>query len=218
MHFTPQDLVHYLLAAAGAIPLDESGIYLVSEEDSDLIEKFWTGTEITDQVFIASDVRENTPAVYLLNENERCLFCIDTNNVLQCYSFNAEEDEWVEVSLQGNGEITVHPSSRLSGCFAPGGQIVFFQDASDTALPGAGLESDRITNFMAIPNEDLTFEICALTTAGKLIRLDKNGTRTELGSVSQGRFFAVSSEECVIETMAMIKKGVKAAAGIKIKK
>jgi len=70
MNFTPQDLVHYLLAAAGAIPLDKPGIYLVSEEDNDLIEKLWTGTEIADQVFIASDVRKNSPALYLLNEDE----------------------------------------------------------------------------------------------------------------------------------------------------
>ena len=70
MGFTPDDLVHYLCAAAGAIPLDTSGIYLVFEEDNDLIEKLWTGTELADQVFIGSGVRENTPALYLLSDNE----------------------------------------------------------------------------------------------------------------------------------------------------
>lgn len=70
MDFTPQDFVHYLLAAAGAITLDNLGIYLVSEKDNDLIEKLWTGTEIADQVFIASEIRKNSPALYLLNEEE----------------------------------------------------------------------------------------------------------------------------------------------------
>lgn len=48
MSFTPQDLVHYLQAASGAIPDDgdRKGIYLVVEEDNDLIEKLWTGSEI----------------------------------------------------------------------------------------------------------------------------------------------------------------------------
>lgn len=70
MDFTPLDLVHYLQAAAGAIPLDTTGIYLITEEDNDLIENLWTGIEIADPVFIASGVRKNTPALYLLNTKE----------------------------------------------------------------------------------------------------------------------------------------------------
>lgn len=70
MNFSPQDVVEYLRAAAGAMPLDKPGIYLVSEEDNDLVEKFWTGTELADQVFISSEVRTNSPAVYFLNEGQ----------------------------------------------------------------------------------------------------------------------------------------------------
>lgn len=70
MDFKPQDFVHYLLAAAGAFPHDQPGISLISEEDGDLIEKLWTGTEIANQVFVASDVRKNTPGLYLLGEEE----------------------------------------------------------------------------------------------------------------------------------------------------
>lgn len=68
---------------------------------------------------------------------------------------------------------------------------------------------------MAIPNEDLTFEICALLSpSGKLIRINKDGAQTELGKVRQGgKFAAVSSEECVIETLALIRDGVRKAAG-----
>lgn len=70
MNFTLQDLVHYFLAAAGANPFDKPGIYLVAEEDNDLVEKLWTGIEIGDQVFIASGARTNSPAVYLLDANQ----------------------------------------------------------------------------------------------------------------------------------------------------
>lgn len=66
---------------------------------------------------------------------------------------------------------------------------------------------------MAIPNDDLTFEIYTLFSSGRLILINKKGVRTELGEVNKGRFAASYSEECVIETMALIKKGIKAAAG-----
>ncbi|KAI1118533.1 hypothetical protein F5Y14DRAFT_217786 [Nemania sp. NC0429] len=281
MNFTPQDLVQYLKAASGAIPLDESGIYLVSEEDGDLLEKHWTGIEIADQVFIASDVRENTPAVYLLDKDERCVFCVDNDSILRCHRYDSVEKEWEEVSLSGNQDIIVHPSSRLSGGIFASGRIVFFQDPSgqlqgiqvqtdgrwealpkipdhcqqggahsivvsddnvlhilyihqdnyihhlinnpktgkwnDSTLPGSGFEGDQVTNFLVIPDDNLTFEICALSSAEKLIRIDKEGVRTELGGLDQGRFVATSSGECVIETMRLLKKGIKAVTGTKSK-
>lgn len=52
MNFTPQDLVHCLQVTSGAIPDDNQDqdqtreIYLLVEEDNDLIEKLWTGNEI----------------------------------------------------------------------------------------------------------------------------------------------------------------------------
>jgi hypothetical protein len=72
MDFTAQDLVYYLSAAAGAMSQDhmQHGIYLVYEEDGELIEKLWTGSEIKDQVLIAENVRTDTPALYLLNEDK----------------------------------------------------------------------------------------------------------------------------------------------------
>ncbi|KAK7712167.1 hypothetical protein SLS57_007843 [Botryosphaeria dothidea] len=99
MNFTPQDLTHYLLSAGGAITSDERGVYLVSESKNDLVEKLWTGTEISDQVFITSGVRKDTAALYLLDGEERCVFCVDANNILQCYKYDVDEEEWLEFSL-----------------------------------------------------------------------------------------------------------------------
>lgn len=71
---------------------------------------------------------------------KRCIFCVDTNNILKCYRYDVEEDEWVELPLHGGGEqddIVVHSSSRTEWLFAPapaassgdsGGYIVFYQD------------------------------------------------------------------------------------------
>lgn len=72
MDFSQQDLVNYLLAASGNIPLDKPGVYLVSEEDGDLIEKLWTGAQVGEQNFIASEIRKDSPALYILNEDEVC--------------------------------------------------------------------------------------------------------------------------------------------------
>lgn len=68
MDVTLQDFAHYLSASAGAMSPDESTMCLIVEEDGDLIEKMWTGTEVSDQVFIATDVKKSTPAVYFLNQ------------------------------------------------------------------------------------------------------------------------------------------------------
>lgn len=155
MDFTWQDLVDYLLAPSGAIPQESSGIYLLDEEDNCLIEKLWSGSEILEQVFIAEDVRTNTPAVYLLDDDtvsnkrsmvrlralltcynlllpalQRLVFYVDTQNVLRRSRYDADEEEWQAVELEGGEDVIIPQKSKLSGCFTPGGQTVFFQNQS----------------------------------------------------------------------------------------
>ncbi|OJJ46601.1 hypothetical protein ASPZODRAFT_142408 [Penicilliopsis zonata CBS 506.65] len=286
MNFSPQDLVHYFSAAAGAFPLDKPGIYLVSEDEEDLVEKLWTGTEIKDEFWIAGEIRTNSPALYLLKENDRRVLCVDQDNNLLCFTWDAEEDGWNQVTLDSSESLAVHASSHLSGCYVPEGQIVFFEDPSgslqkiriddngvcerlpslvegyqsgtphcaviseahvlhllyvhqdhsihdlaqglrsgewrDTALPGTQArleENEQIIKFMPIPKHDLSFELIALTSSDALVRIDNDGSRIVLGKVVNGRFMPTSTEECVIETMRLIKKGVKAVSGgLKTKK
>ncbi|EGD87059.1 hypothetical protein H112_05581 [Trichophyton rubrum D6] len=280
MDFKPQDFVHYLLAAAGAFPHDQPGISLISEEDGDLIEKLWTGTEIANQVFVASDVRKNTPGLYLLGEEERSIFFVDKSDVLQWYRYDPDEEEWSEVEVDNQGKLTVHQSSRLSGCLSPGGEIVIFEgpenglrayrvtegDKFETLPPlSANLEpgtphqavllgddtlhllyvhrdrrihhlvaespglrewkdtgssfpypsfnhDEKIVSFIVIPQGDGSLEICALMSGGALVQVKTNGQITQLGTVKQGRFTAHTSEECGIELMIGVKKGIKAVA------
>ena len=84
---------------------------------------------------------------------------------------------------------------------------------SDVALPGTDLgPDDPIKNFLPIPTQTeegaAKFEICALTDRGSLVQVDSKGQVTRLGIVSNGYFTPLSSEECVIETMGLIKRGL----------
>ncbi|KDB28230.1 hypothetical protein H109_00013 [Trichophyton interdigitale MR816] len=286
MDFNIQDFVHYLLAAAGAFRHDQPGTYLISEEDGDLVEKLWTGTEIANQVFVASDVRKNTPALYLLGKEKRSIFFVDKKNVLQWYRYDPDEEEWSEVEYEDKGKLTVHQSGRLSGCLSPqGDEIVIFEG------PGSGLQAYRATDgekfealgplpadlepgtphqallledgtvhllyvhrdkrihhlaakspglgewtdhgislpypsanlneeiasFIVIPQGDGSLEICALMSGGKLVQVKSSGQITELGTVKQGRFTAHTSEECGIELVRAVKKGIEAVGGMRKK-
>lgn len=57
-----------LQAASGAVPADAdepNALYLVHEEDGQLVERLMEGSEPTDQDRIATDVKPHTPAAYL---------------------------------------------------------------------------------------------------------------------------------------------------------
>ncbi|KAF3173248.1 hypothetical protein EYR41_010027 [Orbilia oligospora] len=277
MDFTWQDLVDYLLALSGAIPEESPSIHLLYEEDNLLIEKLWFRSKLLKQFLITSDVRTDTPALYLLNDETRLVFFVDTEDVLRGGRYDPDEQDWL-LELDGEGDITIPQNSKLSGCFTPKGQIVFFQNESGllqgieiqdstwellNPTPAKPVEGTRhlvirtandnlylfyigrdkyihylvkgpetgewqdnvlnspilektIVNFMVIPDEDMKFETKILTT-DSLIGIDKEGVLTEFGKVAEGKFTPVSGKECVIETIRLVKKGVKAIAGKAVK-
>lgn len=65
---------------------------------------------------------------------------------------------------------------------------------------------------MVIPDEDMKFET-HLLTADRLMGIDKQGGLINFGKVVEGKFTPNSGKECVIETILLVKKGVKAIAG-----
>jgi hypothetical protein len=69
MDVSLQHLADYLAAPAGSMTPDGSAMCLIEEENGELIEKVWTGNEVSKQVLITSDVKKSTPAVYLVNQN-----------------------------------------------------------------------------------------------------------------------------------------------------
>lgn len=68
MELKLQDLAYFLAAPAGALSRDGSTMRLLAEEDGELYENKWTGTEVQSQLSVAVDVKTSTPAVYLLND------------------------------------------------------------------------------------------------------------------------------------------------------
>jgi hypothetical protein len=64
----------------------------------------------------------------------------------------------------------------------------------------------------------MNFEICALSSTDKLIRIDKDGGKTELGTITQGQFVATSTQECVIMMLGLIRGAIKKVTGTKHKR
>ena len=64
-----------LQAAGGAVPADQpQSLYLVTEEDNELMESLVEGSVAMDQDRIATEVKANTPVAYLYkNANEVCI-------------------------------------------------------------------------------------------------------------------------------------------------
>jgi len=126
---TLQNLVRGLLAA-GVAPTEEgtSGLYLLNEEDGDLMQQLWTANGPGKQTCIASGVKGDSPALDLKVDNEHLVFFLDDLSTLACRRYDSEEDEWEEYHLSDVQGIKAHFKSRLAGCLTyDGGAIIVFQ-------------------------------------------------------------------------------------------
>ncbi|KAI1136479.1 hypothetical protein F5Y05DRAFT_391421 [Hypoxylon sp. FL0543] len=128
-----QDLARCLVAAGSAkLPGDEGqGIYLLSVREGNLVEKHWVGDALQSETVVASDVRDDTSAAYLLDldQSPRLIVFIDQENVIQCYKYDDDIEEWEETSLGSTWNITASPESKLSATVGPeGGIVVSYQD------------------------------------------------------------------------------------------
>ncbi|KAI0836967.1 hypothetical protein F5Y06DRAFT_288220 [Hypoxylon sp. FL0890] len=130
---SPQDLARSLVAAGSVkLPGDEGqGIYLLSVRDGNLVEKHWVGDDLQSEIVVASDVRDNTSAAYLLDleQSLRLIVFIDQENVIQCYKYDDDIEEWEETPLGSTWNITTNPESKLSATMdLEGGIVVSYQD------------------------------------------------------------------------------------------
>lgn len=90
---------------------------------------------------------------------QRLVFCIDEANTLECYKYNAEGQDWDEVTL-GEVAINVHPQSKLAACLSPRGIMVYFQDPTG-AIKGRASGRESWTNIDTIPAKP--YSGCALS-------------------------------------------------------
>ncbi|KAG4221756.1 hypothetical protein PC116_g29768 [Phytophthora cactorum] len=122
------------LVSAGSLklPSDEGeGIYVLGVRDGDLIERYWVGDMVESENIIASGVRNDTSASYLLGSEEtpRFVIFIDEDNVVRSYAYNEDVEEWEETPLAEKWNITTSPKSKLSAIIGPGEEIVVsYQD------------------------------------------------------------------------------------------
>ncbi|KAI2616848.1 hypothetical protein GGR54DRAFT_224093 [Hypoxylon sp. NC1633] len=135
-----QDLARSLVAAGSVrLPGDGGeGIYLLHVRDGNLIEKHWVGETLQNENIIASDVREDTSASYLLGVQQdlRLVVFIDQDNVVQCYGYNEDIEEWEETPLGSKWNITTSSDSKLSANIGPEGEVVVSYQDEDGRLAG----------------------------------------------------------------------------------
>ncbi|KAK4112067.1 hypothetical protein N656DRAFT_106322 [Canariomyces notabilis] len=111
----------YLLQVAG----DEQDGY-------DLIEQVKPDSDLISETLVASGVRKQTSAAYLLeSDDDRIVFYADEFNNLGAATYkpsDADQGEWlVDEALSSLDFASVHPSGKISACFTKDTLLVFFQ-------------------------------------------------------------------------------------------
>ncbi|KAL7936152.1 hypothetical protein V8C35DRAFT_297011 [Trichoderma chlorosporum] len=139
MALSIRDLVRILRVGNSFVSgVREAGFYIAAEDNNELSELRWVGPQLASETLIGSGVRSQTPTVYTTHDNKRSVFCVGENNALRLFRL---DDEWREIKLNGNGEISVHPLSRLSGSIHGNDSLVFFEDTAGH-LRGARIQEN----------------------------------------------------------------------------
>jgi len=104
------------------------GAYLLYTDRSALISKHWNGSTFGDQELIATNVRENSPAAYLITPTTRLIMCISSASTLLVFRYDDEEEEWIQDAAVPRLE--VHSTGKFAASMSCDGHFcVFFQDA-----------------------------------------------------------------------------------------
>ncbi|KAI2470762.1 hypothetical protein F4781DRAFT_421153 [Annulohypoxylon bovei var. microspora] len=130
-----QDLARSLVAAGSAkLPDNEGeGIYILSIREGYLVEKHWVGDTLQNENVVASNVKDDTTASYLLGVEKdlRLVVFIDQECAIQCYAYNEDIEEWEETPLGSKWDVKTTPDSKLSATIGPEGEIVIsYQDVN----------------------------------------------------------------------------------------
>ncbi|KAL7909355.1 hypothetical protein GGI35DRAFT_449662 [Trichoderma velutinum] len=128
MSLSIRDLVRILCAGGSFVSgVHEAGFYIIAEDKNELSELRWVGSQLASETLIGSGARDKSPAIYVTRDDNRSVFCVGENNALKLFTL---EDEWQEVRLSKNEEISIHPLSKLSGSVHGNDSLVFFEDTA----------------------------------------------------------------------------------------
>lgn len=78
------------------------------------------------------------------------VFCVSEEDILKCYSYDANESIWSELDLGPAAGQQLHQESGLCACFNPEGVRVYFQDPS-SSIKGIAMQNGAWTELGTVP-------------------------------------------------------------------
>jgi hypothetical protein len=97
--------------------------------------------------------------------SQRFILYIASSNILKWAAYIAEKGEWKELKF-GNGDIRVHPQSRLAACLTPRGILAFYHAAPSGGLTGILIDGINAEVLENIPAEPAVGGALAVLTTG----------------------------------------------------
>lgn len=128
-----QDLTRDLLTAGSTSDAESNVDYLlfVDPEESFLQCQHWSSDSLVQEELVTSSVRPNSTAAYLITPTGRFIICITPSSKLSAYTFDVDDDEWVESAGSPVTRYDVHPDGKLDTLTDASGRVyLFFQDPS----------------------------------------------------------------------------------------
>lgn len=130
-----QNLARRLLAAGYAKNQSAKEQYLlyVDPDESFLqCQILSSNSSPVDQELVASSVRPNSTAAYLIAPTGKLIICITPSSALSAYTYNQDDCEWVEAALP---DFVTHANGKLAGSVDANGRIhVVFQNPSQCLI------------------------------------------------------------------------------------
>ena len=126
-----QDVIQCLLAAGYTDHPEGEGKYLlyVDPKESSLISKHLTDSSFDDKELVATSVRPNSTAAYLIKPDTQLVICISSESTIRVLQYDNEEEEWPDVDTKGPH--VVHPDGKLTAFYGADNILrIIFQDRS----------------------------------------------------------------------------------------
>ncbi|KIY46461.1 hypothetical protein FISHEDRAFT_75618 [Fistulina hepatica ATCC 64428] len=128
-----EDLTRCLIAVGGTMLPGTDERELLYVDNGSLVSKLWTGKTFGTQQLIATSVRPNSSAVYIVKGTEKFIVYISNTSALRALVYDEDAEEWADDGALG--EHKVHSEGKVAGVLTEDGKRhIFYQDASGTII------------------------------------------------------------------------------------
>ncbi|KAI1090237.1 hypothetical protein F5B19DRAFT_464342 [Rostrohypoxylon terebratum] len=121
-----------ILESAGSNARNDGELSLLTHEGALLIENIYNGESLQDQRKVADNVKPGSLAVYTISENKASILFVNDDNILRASEFDPDSEMWEETKLEGLGDLSVDPNSRLATTTLHDISMVFYQGTDGT--------------------------------------------------------------------------------------